>query len=262
MKIFAIDDERLALKALVRSIQEAAPEAELHSFQKPSELIAAIPEYSCDIAFLDIKMPGTTGLEVAKKLKKENPKINIIFVTGYNDHALEAMELRSSGYVMKPVTTEKVKKELQALRYPIEAEETAKVRMQCFGNFEAFVNGKPMSFRYSKTKELLAYLVDRKGGSCTMGELIAVLWEDRAEDDSLKAQMRKLISDLRAMLKDADAEDVIFKSRNVIAINVNAVKCDYYDYLENPERYINRYQGEYMNQYSWGEYTNASLLDY
>lgn len=260
MNIFAIDDERLALQALVRAIEEAAPDARLQSFHKPSELLKALPESACDVAFLDIKMPGMTGLELAKKIKAVHPKVNIIFVTGYNEHAFEAMELRPSGYVMKPVTREKVEQELLALRHPVQQLPEKKLYLQCFGNFEAFVSGKPLTFRYSKTKELLAYLTDRKGGSCTMGELMAVLWEDRLDSDSLKTQLRKLISDLRGVLKEEGQEDAIFKGRNSISLNKTIVSCDYYDYLSDPAANINRYHGEYMTQYSWAEYTNAALL--
>ena len=260
MNIFAIDDERLALKALVHAIEEVVPDANVQSFQKPSALLNALPDSVCDVAFLDIKMPGMTGLELARRIKEVHPKVNIIFVTGYNEHAFEAMAMRSSGYVMKPVTREKVEQELMALRHPIEKPAEKKLTLQCFGNFDVFSGGKPLTFHLSKTKELLAYLTDRKGGSCTMGELMSVLWEDREDSDSLRTQLRKLISDLRGVLKEAGMEDVIFKGRNSISLNIEAVSCDYYDYLKDPAAHINRYHGEYMAQYSWAEYTNAALL--
>lgn len=260
MNIIAIDDERLALNALVRSIREAEPGANVYAFQKPSELLAEVSSIKCDVAFLDIKMPGITGLELAKRIKMEYPKVNIIFVTGYNEYALEAMELRSSGYVMKPVTREKIEQELQALRYPVPVLEKKKLYIQCFGNFEVFYDGKPINFRYSKTKELLAYLIDRRGSNCTMGELMAVLWEERVESDSLKTQLRKLISDLRDKLKAIDEEEIIHKERNVIAVDTKSIDCDYYNYLNSPITNINLYRGEYMMQYSWAEYANAALM--
>ena len=64
---------------------------------------------------------------------------------------------------------------LENLRYPAE-DVPAGVKVQCFGNFEVFVGGRPLSFKRSKSKELLAYLVDRNGATCTNGEMLAVLW--------------------------------------------------------------------------------------
>lgn len=261
MNIYAIDDEKIALNALVRAIEEAVPEATIYSFTKPSELIAAIPTTPCDVAFLDIQMPGTTGLEVAKKIKQVYPKVNIVFVTGYAEYTGDAMSLRASGYVRKPVTREKIEEEMSELRNPIvERPEDKPVYVQCFGNFEVFVNGAPVNFRRAKAKELFAYLIDRQGARCTMNELAAVLWEDRDDSESLKTQLRIIISSLRTTLKEAGAHHVIIKEFNKIAVNTRVINCDFYNYNASPMTAINNYRGEYMAQYSWAEATNAMIL--
>ena len=112
MKILCIDDEPLALEMLEEAIQEAKPDADVKAFRKQSELLAEAQKNGCDIAFLDIHMRGMNGVELAKELKEINPKMNIIFVTGYDEYTGDAMRLRASGYVMKPVTKEKLEEEL------------------------------------------------------------------------------------------------------------------------------------------------------
>lgn len=77
------------------------------------------------------------------------------------------------------------------------------IKIQCFGNFEIFVGGRPLSFKRSKSKELLAYLVDRNGATCTNGEMLAVLWEDKPDTASLHSHLRNLIFDLSHTLEDA-----------------------------------------------------------
>ena len=67
-------------------------------------------------------MPLINGIELAKKLKKNNPLINVIFVTAYNNYALDAYNIHASGYIMKPAKADKVKKELDALRYEVAQE--------------------------------------------------------------------------------------------------------------------------------------------
>lgn len=261
MNIYAIDDEKMALNALVRAIGEAVPDAAIHSFTKPSELIAAIPTTPCDVAFMDIRMPGVSGLELAKQLQAVYPNVNVIFVTGYGEHGVEAMNLRASGYLMKPVTKEKVEQEMLALRNPTHTGAHAKkLQIQAFGNFEVFAKGEKLNFRRAKTKELFAYLVDRMGADCTMGELMSVLWEDGDDSRSMQSHLRVLISDLRQVLKEVDAADAIIKGRNMIALNMETVNCDYYNYLKSPVANKGLYRGEYMSQYSWSEATNARLL--
>lgn len=77
MNILAVDDEKLALEVLVNAIPEIVPDADIYSFRKPSEAMELAADIPCDIAYLDIKMRGMTGLELAKRLKDINGKINI-----------------------------------------------------------------------------------------------------------------------------------------------------------------------------------------
>ena len=88
------------------------------------------------MAFLDIHMRGMNGVELAKKLKETNPKMNIILVTGFSEYAGDAMKLHASGYIMNPVTVEEVKAELSELRYPMEPKSNVLLRVQCFSNFD------------------------------------------------------------------------------------------------------------------------------
>ena len=85
MNIIAVDDEKLALDVLVSTIHEVVSDAQIFGFRQPFDAISFAENESCDIAFLDIKMRGMTGLELAKRLKDINAKINIIFVTGYSE---------------------------------------------------------------------------------------------------------------------------------------------------------------------------------
>ena len=107
-------------------------------FDEPEDLLDAAKEGGCDVAFLDIHMSGMTGVELAKALKGVNPKMNIIFVTGFSEYTGDAMALRASGYIMKPVTKEAVEEELSELRFPIVPKSNALLKVQCFGDFCLF----------------------------------------------------------------------------------------------------------------------------
>ncbi|MCL2801104.1 MAG: response regulator [Treponema sp.] len=253
MKILAIDDNESALKLLVSSIAEAQPSAQIFVFSKPTELLAFAKDNQCDIAFLDIRMWGMNGLELAKELKDYNPKINIIFATAYSEYAAKAFGLYPSGYLLKPVTKEAVEQEIKNLRYQPDQKSSARFYAQTFGNFEVFSYGKALKFDYSKTKELLAYLINRKGAAVNMNELCAVLWENESDSDNLKAYLRKLISDLIGKLKAAGINDIIIKQRNSIAIVSDKIICDSYEFMKGDPACVNAYAGEYMSQYSWAE---------
>ena len=253
MKIIAVDDERIALEGLMDVIREAAPEAELNGFEYPEDALEFVDRHNCNIAFLDVEMTGMSGVELAEKLKLRNPDVNIIFATGFEEYRKEAYDLHASGYITKPITVEKVKRELYDLRRPIPKRK--RVRIQTFGNFEAYIDGKPIAFKYSKTKELLAYLIDRKGALCTSAEQQAIIFED---DYGHESYMKSLRRDLLDTLEAADCEYIISQQRGKLGIVPEEVDCDYYDWC-NGKRVGNVWNGEYMAQYSWSEYTSGVI---
>lgn len=257
MKILAVDDEPLMLERLCRCIREASPESEVISFRRAKEALEYAGMQNIDVAFLDIQMRHMDGMELAKQIKMIQPKTNFIFSTGYSDYIYDAVsEIRCSGYILKPVTTEQVVKELENLRYPIDYKADAKVYIRCFGNFEVFVNKEALHFDSSKTKELLAYLVDRNGAVCTNGEIISALWED---DGDHYSYLKKCKKDLIKVLAEVGCEDIIVSRWGSMGINKEKFTCDYYQWIEGTANGINAYRGEYMAQYSWGEVTNALL---
>ncbi len=206
-------------------------------------------------------MRSMTGLELARRLKDIYPKINIIFVTGYNEYAGDAMRLHASGYIEKPVTEEKIRHELKYLRNPITEEQLhALLRVSCFGNFEVFLpNGEPLHWGRSKSKECFAYLVSRCGSTCTVRELAGILFEDEPYDHRQANYMQKIISAMAQTLRLAGAEKVFRKGFNKCAVIPELLDCDYYRFRQGEATAVNQYQGEFMRQYPWAEFTTGYL---
>lgn len=259
MRIIAIDDKKLPLEALVDAIEEAEPGVELFSFRTPESVLAWDGIASCDVAFVDIDMPGMTGMELADRLKALNPRMNVIFATGFGEYTSEAMHMHASGYITKPITAAKVRRELDDLRYPVEEAHANRLYVRCFGNFEVFMNGTPLSFDRWKTRELFAYLVDRRGAICSNGEIEAALWEDDSSSSGVHSYLRTLTSDLRRALERVGASDVLVKRRGALGVDTSTFDCDYYDYCEGKPGALEAFRGEYMSQFSWAETTLAQL---
>lgn len=251
MKILAVDDEHLALEMLTEAILEVCPEAEVLGFSDPEECLKEAGKGPFDVVFSDIQMPQMTGLEFSEKLQGLQSEVNIIFITAYDSYAVEAMELHASGYILKPVTAKKVKRELEDLRYPKTAQEHHKCRIQCYGNFEVFDRqGVPVHFKRSRSKEALAYIVHRRGASCTTREIAALLFEDMPYDEQQANYMKKIMAAMVQDLEAAGVGDIIIRQRGSVACNTQDCDCDYFN---EPEKKENLDQ-EYMSQYSWAEY--------
>ena len=252
MRILLVDDEELQLLRLTEAVKKALPnESDFLPYTNPVLAWEENKDTPVDIAFLDIDMPVINGIMLAKKLKTVNPQVNVIFVTAYNEYALDAYKLHASGYVTKPVNLEKIREELDGLRYTVELKPTKKLQVKCFGNFEVFANGVPVKFSRKKSKELFAYLIDREGAAVNVNELNAILWEE-----DKKSYFRNLIADIQTSLKAVDAEDVFIKRRNECFVDVNKIDCDAYEYRKDNPDAIRMYRGEYMAQYSWAIFEN------
>lgn len=259
LEIIIIDDEPKSIADLKRIILNIYPSSIIHSFDVPESALAHLLQNKPDIAFLDIEMPTITGLEFAKRVKIASPKTNIIFVTAYSKYAIDAMGLYPSGYLMKPISQTKLNEALDNLRFPL-SKSSERIRVQCFGNFEVFVDGVPVKFARSKTKELFAYLIDRGGARVTMSEITSVLWEDAENTPKSNSFLRQLISDLISTLNNLKLNDIIIKSHNQISVDLEKINCDYYSFLKGDATNNNAFRGEYMSQYSWSEHTTGYLF--
>ena len=258
MIIYAIDDEKNALEYIIRKIKSAEPDAQVYGFDNAMAALDSAKTLPFDVAFMDIQMPEIDGITLAKKFKKINPKANMIFVTGYSEYTMDAFSVDASGYLLKPATKDQVRHALDNLRYPLSVPGGPDVCVQCFGDFEIFVNQKPVHFKYAKSREVIAFLVDRKGAMCSNSEVIINLWDD---DDDHSAYYRSLMKDIQDTFKELGVDDIFNRERAGAAIIKDKIRCDYYDYLNGTPDGINAYKGEYMLQYSWAETTGAALYD-
>lgn len=261
MKIIVVDDERLALDYLVKMLKKVEPAADIFSFSDSETAFGYLTENKVDIAFLDIEMGQLSGITLAKKYKDICPAVNIIFVTGHSRYMTDAFKLHVSGYLMKPVRERDLRAEIDNLRFPLTRIPLQRVRIQTFGNFEVFVEGRPLDLPRAKSKECLAYLVDRKGARVSASELASVLWEDKPNDSAAQNSVYQVIYTLMKALKEAGAEDIIIKSRREIAIDTSMVDCDYYRAISGDLIQMNSFTGEYMTNYSWAECTLGGLLE-
>ena len=261
MQVLAIDDEKIALEGLTDLIKKALPDAEVYSYRNALKAVEELEGKHIDIAFLDIEMRDINGLQFADHLKERFPKINVIFTTGYSEYVGDAMDLHASGYIMKPVTLEKIKKEIGDLRYPVEDNGKKKdvLRVQTFGNFEVFKNNEVLHFQYNKTKELFAYLIDRCGARTSNGEILGVLWEDDANPERKASYLQNLRADMMSTLNEAGFSDVIVRQRGTIAVVPDKIECDLYEWKKDRNSASSKYTGEYMNQFSWAEYSKGAL---
>lgn len=261
MNTLTVDDRQLVVSLMLEILNKLDPDGTHRGTADPKEALRLAKEFHPDTAFLDVEMPGPmNGLVLGKHLRQDNPRLNIIIITGHSEYALEAFELDASGYLLKPLTQEAVAHQLSVLRFDGTVKSPSRIRIRCFGTFEVFAGNVPLEFSYSKSRELLACLVDHVGALCSNDTLIGCLWPDEPADKQTKARPRKYVKDLKDTFAAAGAPDVIYHQERIgIGIDLSRVDCDYYRYLQGDPSAMHQFNGKYMSQYDFAEETRAAL---
>lgn len=254
MKIIVIDDEFAALNTFLYYVIDKY-DLEIKMFMKnPLDSLDYVLKNQVNAAFLDINMPDIDGVALAKELIKINPKMLIVFISGY---AFNKEKIKATigdnllGFCDKPYQAEVLEKYMLQIKNQDEQEQ---VYIQTFGSFTIFKNNHPISFKSKKSEELLALLIDRNGASISMGEVICNLWPDYNLEKS-KILYRDAVWKLRKTLKENNLEKLVEFQRAMLYVN-KIYPCDYWEFLGGNYK---QYNGEYLTSYTWSINTQTKL---
>ena len=254
MKAIAVDEELSMLEVLASAVSASDDIEFVKTFNSSFSALNYVEENPVDIAFLEVNMQEMNGLKLAEKIVENQPKCKIVFCTGSQEYAVAAFQIHASGYLMKPITSEDIQKEIDYIK-GVKTEEKL-LTIKCFGNFEVFYKGEILRFKRTKTKEILAILVDRAGAGMTAKQICSVLFSNETNDSKNTAYLRQLMLDLKKTLKSVGAESVLQHESPYYRIVPSKIQCDYLTYLETGKL---KFHGEYMTQYSWAEQTCAMI---
>ena len=259
MRVICVDDEVNSLQ-LIEALCRRLPQLdEVESFTSSAEALEWMRHNPVDLVLLDVDMPGITGLEMAKIIQKKYPDTAIIFLTGFPEFAVEAFALHVAGYMLKPVSRERLSREVSHALEGRIPRQRPKPEIQTFGYFNLLVDGKTVKFGRAKSKEMLAFLVDRQGSAVNRGQIFYTLWEDRFYDRSMQKQLDVIIRNLRNTLAECGAGDILAMDGGTFRVVPDRFDCDLYHFLNGEPEFIRQFRGEYMNDYSWAEETAGKL---
>ena len=116
--VIMVDDRKIILTGGLPVLKEVLPNAVVTGFLRPSEAVAFAEATRVSLAFLDIELGKTSGLDLCRRLLAINPRTNVVFLTAYSDYSLDAWSTGASGFMLKPITADGVRAQLKKLRYP------------------------------------------------------------------------------------------------------------------------------------------------
>ncbi len=239
MKIIIVDDEVGAI-AIFQSLVLNKPEIDYKPFSSATAALEYAERSDIDVAFLDINMPDIDGIELASRLIKLHKNISIVFITAYTQLEEELKQRfgdNLKAFFYKPYS----ETELAILLARLAGDR--RVKITAFGDFGVTVGGVQVDFGCNKSKEILAYLVDRRAESASMAAVCGAVWENEVYEEPVKRKYQNAVSRLKKTFEQLGVGNVIVKTRNNIGIAVDKVVCDWWDYL-NGNR--DAFKGDYM----------------
>lgn len=262
MKTIIVDDELWSVDQFKIECEKVDDVSLIGYFDNPYDAIDFSKDNHIELALLDIEMPGMNGIELAKELKKIHPEIIIVFVSAYNNYLEEFIKIHADYYLLKPYSKEDIEDVFARAKLLVKRQKK-RIRIVTFGQFDVFVDGKPIGFNGKKIKELFALLVDKKGQPLATEESFYRLWEGEDYNNESASKYRKLWARLLEFLEQNNLNDllIIDKKTGAKSLNVDIVDCDYFKFLAGDIVTIKNFTFEYMTEYWWGEETLANLTD-
>ncbi|MDF2837130.1 MAG: response regulator containing CheY-like receiver and domain [Paenibacillus sp.] len=186
-KTLLVEDEKKLL-AYMQNKLTAFPEFDIRgSYDVPEEALSAFEELLPDVVFLDIQLPRISGLALAEQLLRIHPSVKIVFLTAYDQYALDAFRVEAIDYILKPIRGEDIDRVLQRLKklLPTPVQSYSPV-IRCIGAFEVMdADGQAVKWPTKKTEELFAYLWAHRGQQINKWTLVELLWPDQLEEKSI-----------------------------------------------------------------------------
>ena len=130
--------------------------------------------------------------------------------------------------------------------------------VKIFGKFEVLANGKTINFKNSKSKELLALCIERRGNKISSKDAAELLWSDRMKSSDVSQLYRKAARNLTETLAKEGFDNIFNREYGKCWVNMDRIRCDLFHFITDPKKYISL-NGDYLSEYSWAQKTRKMI---
>lgn len=258
MRAIIVEDEPLMTEAFLRMSKGIEDLNIVGTFETAEEAVEYSENHLFEIAFLDIELPGKNGIECARVLREKTPELLIVFISAYDDYVRESNLLGGDDYIVKPYKAETIEKTMEKMRLLVRRQKK-NVYVQMFGRFTVIKDGVPIPLR-GKAKEILAFILVKRGKEVSNEEIYCAIWESREYSNVHMKVYYNALKRLKDSLQKYKLQDMIFSTARGQMANTETFDCDYYSWQDDHIDKSIRFEGEFLTEYSWGEYILGSIM--
>jgi len=227
-------------------------------FESADQALEYVKEHPVEVAFLDVVMPVTNGITLAKELRSLRPDIIVVFVSAYGEYVWDSNQIGIDYFIIKPYTKEVLKMAMERIRLLV-LRQQKDIYIQTFGIFLVLNKGKPLPLS-GKAKEILALVVTRRGKEISNEEIYTTLWEGRPYGNVEMTVYYNALRRLKAVLREEGLSELLISTRRGQLVNQDLFDCDYYSWQDQNMTTRDRFEGQFMSEYTWGESILAEIL--
>ncbi|PYE48814.1 response regulator [Paenibacillus barcinonensis] len=216
IRAILLDDEPIILNELASLLETDERVEIIGTYTDPLQLLQEIPMLKPDCIFLDIEMPGMSGIELAEQLGADNIAAEIVFITAYNHYAAQAFDVSAIDYLLKPIRPERIRKAVDKLvKLASQKPQPLHGRwaIHSFGPFEVKHGQMSIKWARSKSRELLAYFLQHEGRWLSKYKLCDDQW-GHYEPERALAYLQTSLYAMRKNLKAAGCTELKIEYAN------------------------------------------------
>ena len=257
MRVVCVDDDGEALDSELRICRQHPDVDDAVGFTDARAALEWFDMDHAELLLLSADMPEPGGLALAAKLRTRYPKLAVIVLARDGRFALEAYRVHPFSYLIKPLREEALDAELSALLLSRASVDVPCIFAQTFGDFAVTVNGRAIHFERAKSKELLALLIDRRGGEVTRRTAFTEMWEDREYDSRAQNYFNVVVNSLRETLRRHGVSEIFEMNGGYMRVRPELIDCDLYRYLRGDPDAMADFRGIYLYGYSWAMWSEG-----
>lgn len=229
IKTIVVDDEWYSLEEIGELAEKSGFMTVVKKYTNPLLALEEAALIAPHAAFIDIEMPGISGIALAERLLEKLPSIRIVFITAFEQYAVKAFELNALDYLLKPVHESRFMKMADRIRLSLETVPPAenRISIHCFGRLDVFWDGLAVKWQRSSAEELFAFLIIHHGESVHKDMIIENLWPDYSQKKALQL-LQTSIYKIRTVLSGLGGRFVLEYSGNRYRLFIFNAECDYF----------------------------------
>lgn len=258
MRAIVVDDEPIMLRSFMRNSADISELTVVGQFQDAEEAIAYAEENTFELAILDVRLPKMDGIQLAVKLRELHPELLVVFISAYDEYVRDSNAIGGDYYIVKPYkkeTIEMMVKKMSLLAKRLQRE----VYIQMFGRFNVLKNSVPLKLS-GKAKEILALVASRRGKEISNEEIYSTIWEGREYSNESMSVYYNALRRLKQALAEEEIGQLLLSTSRGQMLNTEICDCDYFAWQDKNTGERDRFEGEFLSEYSWGEYILGGML--